>query len=40
MSLYYLFGSKNGERCCIVGNCVLLCDVGEYEGYIQRCLRH
>ena len=32
MSLYYLFGSKNGERCCIVGNCVLLCDVGEYEG--------
>ena len=33
MSLYYLFGSLNGESCCIVGNCVLLCDVGEYKGY-------
>ena len=32
MSLYYLFGPSNGERCGIVGNCVLLCDVGEYEG--------
>ena len=33
MSLYYLFGSLNGERCCIVGNCVLLGDVGEYKGF-------
>ena len=33
MALHYLFQYQNGGRCWIVGNCVLLCDVGEYEGY-------
>ena len=32
MALHYLFEYKNGGRCWIVGNCVLLCYVGEYEG--------
>ena len=33
MFLYYLFGYQNVGRCWIVGNCVILCDVGENEGY-------
>ena len=44
MSLYYLFEYQNGGRCWIVGNCVLVCDVCEYDGnmwtniLLKRCV--
>ena len=35
MSLYYSLGYQNVGRCWIVGNCELMCDVGENEGHIR-----